>query len=69
MDAGAALRGVQAQAGLGIGAVGDLGAAIRIDRRVGFAGGDHLNAARRQQRTQADAEGQREGLFRLLRPA
>ena len=63
VNAGAALRGVQAEAGLGVGVVGDLGAPVRVDRGVGFAGGDDLNAARREQGTQPDAEGQGEGFF------
>ena len=65
MGAEAALSGVQAQAGLGIGVVGKLCAAVQVDGRVGFAGGDDLHAARRQQGTQPDAEGKSEVLLRL----
>ena len=54
---GAGIRCVQAQAGLCPGVVGNLSAAILIDRGVGFAGGDDLDAARRQQGTQPYAEG------------
>ncbi len=56
---------MQAQAGLGVGVVGDLGAPIRIHRRVGFARGHHRNSARHQQRAQPHAERQRVGLLRL----
>ena len=58
MDAGAALGGVQADAGLSLGVVGDLGAAVGVDRGVGFAGGDDGDAAGGEQGTQTDAEGE-----------
>ena len=64
VDAGAGLRGVQAEAGLGVGVVGDLGAAVVVDGGVGFAGGDDGDAAGGEQRTEADAEGEGEGFFR-----
>ena len=63
VDAGAALGGVQAEAGLGVGVVGDFGAAVGVDGRVGFAGGDDRDAARGQQGTQPDAEGQGDRSF------
>ena len=65
MNAGAALGGVQAEAGLGLGVVGDLGAAVGVDGGVGFAGGDDLEAARGKQRTKPHAEGQGE-VFSVL---
>src|ERR1035438_5896815 len=57
---------VQAQAGLGLSVVGDLRALLRLDPHVGFAGGDHLNAARPEQRPQTHAERESEGLFELI---
>ncbi len=65
MNAGTDLGGVQAQAGLGIGVVGNLGAAGRFHIGIGLAGGDDLDAARGQQRTQANAEGEGDGLLHL----
>lgn len=65
MNPGASLGGVEAEAGLGVGVVGDFSAAVGVDCGVGFASGDHLHAACGQQRAQADAQGEREGLFRL----
>ena len=69
MHAGAAFRRVQAEAGLCIGVVGNLGAAIGIQCRVGFARHDHGEAARHQQRAQPEAECQRVGLLRLVAEA
>jgi hypothetical protein len=57
---------VQAEAGLCVGVVGDLGAAGGVERGVGLAGGDDLYAARAQQRAEADAERQRDGFFGLI---
>ena len=65
MDAGAALGGVEAEAGLSVGAVGDFGAPAGVDRSVGFAGGDDSDAARGEQRAEADAEGQGDGFLGL----
>ena len=65
MNAGAGFSGVQTEAGLGVGVVGDLGAAGCVEGDIGLAGGDDLYAARGEQRTQADAEGEGEGFFRL----
>jgi len=64
--AGAGRGGMQAEAGLGVGAVGNLGAAAGFEGRVGLAGGDDLDAARAQQGPQADAEGEGEGFFLLV---
>jgi hypothetical protein len=63
VDAGAALSGVEAETGLGLGVVGDLCAAVVVDRGVGFAGGDDGDAAGDEQRTEADAEGDGDGFF------
>jgi hypothetical protein len=48
---------MDAEAGLSPGVVGGLCAAVEVDGGVGFAGGDDLEAARGEQRTQADAKG------------
>ena len=45
VDAGAGLRCVEAEAGLGAGAVGDFGASVVVDCGIGFAGGDDGDAA------------------------
>jgi len=66
MNAGAARGGVQAQAGLSLRVIGNLGALVRRDRRIGFSSGNHLDAARRKQRTQPHAQRQREALFDLI---
>jgi len=66
VDAGAGLRGVEAEAGLGVGVVGDLRAAVWVDGGVGLAGGEDLDAARAEQGTEADAEGEGECFFRLI---
>ena len=50
----------------GVGVVGNLGAAVGVKGSVRLAGGDDLNAARAQQRAEADAESQSEGLFNLV---
>ena len=60
-------RGVEAEAGLGVGVVGDFGAAVGVDGGVGFAGGDDRDAARGEQGAEADAEGEGEGFFGLGR--
>ena len=62
---GAVIGCVQAQAGLRSRVVGDLRTPLRLDRCVGFAGGHHRNAARREQRPQPYAERESEGLFEL----
>jgi hypothetical protein len=49
MYPGAAFRGVQAQAGLGIGVVGNLGATIRLNSVVGIARCHYSKTARHQQ--------------------
>jgi hypothetical protein len=41
---------VQAEAGLGLGVIGDLRSLDRIDRRIGVARGDNLDAARGERR-------------------
>ena len=64
MDADAALRGVKAEAGLGVGAIGDFGAAVAVDGGIRLAGGDDGDAARGEHGTEADAEGQGDGFFR-----
>ena len=66
MNAGAALGGVQAEASLSLGVVGDLGAAIGVHGGVGFASRYDLNAASSQQRAQPHAEGECEGFFQLI---
>ena len=65
MNAGTAFRGVQTEAGLGGGVVGNLGPAVRLNRRIGVAGGDHLDAASGEERSQANGHGQGKGFFRL----
>ena len=65
VDAGAGLRGVQAEAGLGVGVIGELGAAVVADVGVGFAGGEDVDAAGGKQGAEADAEGEGDVLFRL----
>ena len=65
MNAGAALGGVQAEAGLGMGVVGDLGAAIKVHGGIRFASRHDLDAAGSQQRTQPYAEGESEVFLRL----
>ncbi len=65
MDAGTAFGGMEADAGLGVGVVGDFGAAVGVQSGVGFAGGDDRDAAGSQKRTEADAEGESEVLFGL----
>ena len=64
MDAGAGLGGVEAEAGLGVGVVGDLGAAVVVDGGVGFARGDDGDTAGGEKGAETDAEGEGDGLFR-----
>ncbi len=45
--------------------LGDFGAAVGVQRGVGFASGDDGDAASSQKRTEADAEGESEVLFGL----
>jgi hypothetical protein len=54
---------VKAEAGGSVGVVGDLGAAGRVDGRVGLAGGDDGDAASGEQGTEADAEGEGVGFL------
>ena len=68
MDAGAALGGVDAEAGLSVGAVGDFGATVGVDRDIRFPRGNDGDAARGKQGAEADAEGQGVELFRLALP-
>lgn len=63
MDAGAALRSVENEAGGGLGVVGDLRAGVSVKREVAFACGDDREAARGEQGPQAHTEGERYGLF------
>jgi hypothetical protein len=56
---------METEAGLGVGVVGDLGAAIGVDVGVGLACRDYLDAARVEQRTKLDAEGEGVGFFSL----
>jgi hypothetical protein len=56
---------MEAEAGLCVRVVGDLGAAIGVDIRVGFSGRDHLDATGVEQRTQLNAEGKGIGFFGL----
>ncbi len=65
VNAGTAFRSVEAQAGLGPGVVGDFSAAVEVDGGVGLARGEDLDAARGQEGTQPDAEGEGVGLFQL----
>jgi hypothetical protein len=65
VHAGAAFSGVQAQASLGVGVVGNFSAAIEAYCAVGFACGDNLDAASAEQRPETDAEGKREGFLWL----
>jgi hypothetical protein len=65
VDAGAALGGMEAEAGGGVGVVGDFSAAIGFNDGVGFAGGDDGDAAGGEQRAETDAEGEGEGFFGL----
>jgi len=66
MNARAALRGVQAEAGLRLSVIGYLRPPVRFDRRIGIARGHHLDAARRQQRLQPPTKRESEGLFELI---
>ena len=66
VHAGAAGCGVQAQASLRIGVVGNVGAAIGFHAGVGIARGHHGEASRGEKGPEPDAEGQRECLFSLL---
>lgn len=66
MNARAAARGMKAEAGLGLGAIGNLCASIRIDRRIGLARSDYLNAARPQQRPQTNTERESKVFFKLI---
>ena len=56
---------MQANASPGFGVVGDLGAAVLVNGLVRLARGDHLDAARGEERAQADAEGEVGVLFEL----
>ena len=57
---------MKAEAGLGLSAVGYLGAFIRIDSSIGLASSDYLNAARAQQRPQTNTERESKVFFKLI---
>ena len=65
MHSGSRIRGVQANAGPGFRVIGDLGAPIDVYGLVGFASCDHEDAARAEERSQANAEGEIGILFQL----
>jgi hypothetical protein len=65
VDARSGLGSVEAQAGLGVGVVGDLGTVVGVDGGVRLAGGEDLEAARGEQGAQADAQSEGEVLFGL----
>ena len=67
VDAGTALGSVETEAGAGISVVGNFSAAVQVDGLVRLAGGDDLDAARAEERTEADAEGESGVLFVLTR--
>src|SRR5450631_221028 len=58
MDAGAALGNVQADASLGVGVVGDFCAPGEFNGLVRLARCDYLNAARAEEGTEANTEGE-----------
>jgi len=55
---------VEDEAGGRGGAIGSLGAGVCVEGDVAFARGDYWKAARIKQGSQADAEGEGDGLFR-----
>jgi hypothetical protein len=65
MHAGAAFAGMEAEADRGVGVIGKGGALVEVERGVGLAGGDDLNAAGGEEGTEADVEGEVGGLFEL----
>lgn len=65
VNARTAFGGMEIEADLGIGVVGNLRASVRIPGRVGFPSGHDSDPACGEQGAQPDAEGQRRGFFRL----
>ena len=65
MNSGAALAGVEAEAGCGIGVVGKFSAPIQVDGNIGFARGDDLDSASGEKGAQADIQREVGGFFEL----